>query len=55
MQNDTTLQAAAGRLIAPRHADDARDAIDSKETHPDAPLSYEALLPYLLLPMAGSY
>jgi hypothetical protein len=53
MRNDSTLQAAAASLIEPHDVDEPGAA--TAESRPDTLPTYEELLPYLLLPMAGSY
>jgi len=50
MKNDPSLQAAGVLEVVP-----AADAPEPAQTAPFDTPSYEDLLPYLLLPMAGSY
>ena len=53
MRNDSTLQAAAASLIEPHDVDEPRVA--TAQSKPDTLPTFEESLPYLLLPMAGSY
>jgi hypothetical protein len=51
MKNDPSLQAAGAFEVEPPRADPSPDAQAASFDTPN----YEDLLPYLLLPMAGSY
>jgi hypothetical protein len=55
MQNDSTLQAIAESLVDARHAGLPLEAVELTQAGSTTLPTYEELLPYLLLPMAGAY
>jgi hypothetical protein len=55
MQNDPTMQAVAESLVDGRPADLPVEATGPAQAGTDAAPTYEDLLPFLLLSMAGGY
>ena len=55
MQNDPTMQALAESLVEGRPTDLPVEAAGAAQAGPDAQPTYEDLLPFLLLSMAGAY